>query len=326
MQTSHEDLASPQLREVWKRLKENPGGLLHDINLTQFVEDQRKKKLDFSSAKAQRKRVRLKKKKAQPFVRSKTAFAAYEPDQYTVDDPCCKKKCCTVWKHKEKEIGVIRSAILDVVDMSTVQQRDAIWKARPLLGDHGDCCIKWLKCVFGVRSNDKLYGSHKTVSGRARKDPVRISIIAWFQGLLETADKMPDNADYVLPAPSRKSVWHWYNNDHDQHPDLYIQAGESYFNTVWREYFPDVKLRKYLRFHKCSLCVSLRQIRWDRTSSKASKAQALKTLEEHYKWIKKERGYSRLKSNRAVLNPQDCISIAIDGCENLPKASRISQR
>jgi hypothetical protein len=42
-----------------------------------------------------------------------------------------------------------------------------------------------------------------------------------------------------------------------------IQVSESYFNAMWREGAQAglVKVRKYLRFAKCSICVDLRERR-----------------------------------------------------------------
>jgi hypothetical protein len=142
---------------------------------------------------------------------------------------------------------------------------------------------------------------------------MRVGVMAWFHDLLLTAEKMPDSPDYMLPAPHKKTVYQWYMADHGEHPTVYPKVCSSYFLRVWREEFPHVKLRKYLRFSKCCFCVLHRGVRWDKKTSKKQKKHAMARLREHYRWIRQERAYARVKQNLATLYPDEYLSIAIDG-------------
>jgi hypothetical protein len=219
-----------------------------------------------------------------------------------------------MWVGRDDEIQALRGAVprkgLDA-------KREHIWTTQVLLGpgDGKKCCANWLKCVYGVRSNAKLYGG--TRMKKERKDKKRISVISWFQELLQVADKMPDSPDSIIPAPSKKAVYNWYCSDVESSPKMYDQTSKTHFLKTWRDYFPGVKLRKYLRFTKCCTCVKWRQVRWSKQSTKEQKLEALDKLKTHYAYIKQERGYARMKRNQAWAHPDEVISIAIDGCENL---------
>jgi hypothetical protein len=112
-------------------------------------------------------------------------------------------------------------------------------------------CVNWTMCVFGLRSRAKLYGNDSRLRKR-RNDETSESVLAWFHELILTADKMPDTLDYMLPAQSKKDVFGWYMSDVAQYPTAYTSASKTYYNTLWRKFFPYVKLRKYLRFTKVS--------------------------------------------------------------------------
>jgi hypothetical protein len=219
-----------------------------------------------------------------------------------------------MWQGRGEEIEALRATVLG--HDTREARRAEILRTQLLLGPPGQrCCTKWLKNVFGVRSNDKLYG--RTSEARERKDEKRLAIIAWFQDLVQTADKMPDSNIYIIPAPSRKGVWKWYCGDGEAYPTLFPPVTRAYFLMVWAEYFPTVKLRKYLRFTKCCTCVKWRTVRWSKTASAEEKAVAMTKLKEHYDYIKQERAYARLKRNHAWTHPSEVMSVAIDGCENL---------
>ena len=176
--------------------------------------------------------------------------------------------------------------------------------------------------VYGVRSRDKFFGRTTAHVQHDIADPTRVGVMAWFHDLLLTADKMPDSPDYMLPAPHKKTVYQWYMTDHGEHPTVYPKVSAPYFLRVWREEFRHVKLRRYLRFSKCCFCVLHRAVRWDKTTSKKKKREAMTRLREHYRWIRQERAYARVKQNLAILHPDEYLSIAIDGY-NLPTFSSL---
>ena len=193
-----------------------------------------------------------------------------------------------------------------------MQKREIYNQHRSTLGGGHRACDRWTMNVFGIRSTNKLYGA-KTDKQLGRDCELRIAVMAWFHEILMTADKMPDTRDYMLPAPHRKAVYDWYKSDNEADPERYPLVSRTYFLAVWRENFPHVKLRKYLRFSKCCFCVLHRAIRWSKKSTKKEKKEAMARLREHYRWIHHERAYARQKQNYAITQPDKYLSIAIDG-------------
>jgi hypothetical protein len=41
---------------------------------------------------------------------------------------------------------------------------------------------------------------------------VDVSVMAWFENLKETLERMPDEEAWQVPAPWRRTVYHWYSN------------------------------------------------------------------------------------------------------------------
>jgi hypothetical protein len=322
---SDNDLASQpssvRSDNIWERFKDSPAMLMNQVADVAY-EEMKRQAAEHKLAAETGKRLRFeahgrpKKAKTVAYARKRPEYVDYAPDKFA-HKPCCVKRCCALWNGREEQIASIRRLVSS--KGSPKERREAIWDTRVLLGPGNDvpCCHAWLKCVFGIRSNDKLYGRRAQRTKENQKDHKRICVIAWFHDLLKAADKMPDSPNYIIPAPSKRGVWRWYLADGVLSPELYPKVSLSYFIKVWSEYFPTVKLRKYLRFTKCCKCVKWRTIRWSKESTQAQKDEAMDELKAHYDYIKLERGFARMKQNHAWTHPDEVISIAIDGCENL---------
>jgi hypothetical protein len=72
----------------------------------------------------------------------------------------------------------------------------------------------------------------------------------WFKQLQPVLDVMPDqvckkNQKPVLQvaAPNRRSLWHWYIADSAKPANQLVlhPVSESYFDAVWRNFFPEIK-------------------------------------------------------------------------------------
>jgi hypothetical protein len=75
---------------------------------------------------------------------------------------------------------------------------------------------------------------------------------------------MPDGGWFMVNKPRKKMVYEDYLEDVADYPELYKTCTSQWFNTIWREHFPEVRLRKHCRFAKCSFCVKWRQIATDK--------------------------------------------------------------
>ena len=210
------------------------------------------------------------KKRSLPYQRKKPEYAAYDPKRYSDNRICCKNTCYTFWDGKEADIAVIREGIDPEWDAA--RKRAYVDSYRAILSGRTEkrACDKWVMCVFGIRSKDKLHGKvYKKKKKKTEGELVSVAVLSWFLLILHAADAMPDEDKYILPAPFRKNVLGWYNEDSRQWPELFPPVSPSYFNHIWRTDMSHVVLRKYLRFSKCASCVHWRGIRWARSTPRS---------------------------------------------------------
>jgi hypothetical protein len=125
-------------------------------------------------------------------------------------------------------------------------------------------------------------------------------------------------AVYQVTAPFRKDVYQWYLASVLNFPAVYPRVTLGYFNSIWRSKFPNIKLRKYLRFSKCGTCEELRAIRFDQKQPAATRKNAQRQLLLHYADIKHERATAEARKQYAIQNPTEVLSIAMDGTDQLP--------
>ena len=196
--------ASDNLQRIWAQIKARPGHLIAQKEVLKNLNLQRQRVIVDSVAKRRRG------VKKAPYVRKRTEFEAYNPTKFTTDRACCSKQCNMLWTDREDEIEAFRQDLTP--GMKPKQKRGVYFKHQKTLGQGEPCCHEWLKCVFGIRSNDKLYGRQKAT---VTSDDKRISVLTWFHNLLMTADKMPDSEDYIIPACSKKQVYQWYLADQE---------------------------------------------------------------------------------------------------------------
>ena len=82
-----------------------------------------------------------------------------------------------------------------------------------------------------------------------------LGVIAWFNILKKTLDVMPDEPDQLLvSAPLKTTLHKWFVEDCTEWPAVFRRVSESYFLKTWREWCPEVKLRKHMRFTLCEVC------------------------------------------------------------------------
>jgi len=107
--------------------------------------------------------------------------------------------------------------------------------------------------------------------------------------------------------------------DYKAHPNAFEPVSLSYFRNIWRTRFKNIKLRKHIRFSKCSTCERLRQIRWSRQSSIKERQKCQIDLLKHYADIKAERAYAASKRQLSMVHKTEVLSIALDGTDQLPR-------
>jgi hypothetical protein len=105
-------------------------------------------------------------------------------------------------------------------------------------------------------------------------------------------------------------------DDVEEKPHLYTPCDESYFRSVWRNNYANVRLRKYCKFAKCEFCVDWRRI-YD--TEPGRRAEASQRLKIHRQWANvRERAVWKKKITRAHEEPLNYISVSIDGTDKFP--------
>ena len=134
-------------------------------------------------------------------------------------------------------------------------------------------CKKFVADVFGVGTGYLYYAGEggKQSFYPSRTSDKQLHVMAWFDCLKDVCDPMPDGGDegadgkthrteWQVFFPSRQSVYHHYLDDRRANPEVWVAVSRVHFMRVWRQSLDNFKLRKHLKFTKCSECVDLRQV------------------------------------------------------------------
>lgn len=269
-----------------------------------------------SSARKTRKK---KKVKPPPTQRQGLKLQRQQPYScpHTDETPCCSRNCFE--QFSTAAIDEYRRCV-QALPADQRRQRIKEYHSQNLLVSDGladcsnkrtPCCMSYLLGCFSI-SRSWYYPPAET-KRKDRDCPKTTSVLAWFLQVKETADIMPDAQSkealeepevvYQIPQSKKNDVFLEYLDDCEKLPALYLPCDESLFLKVWREYFPNVKLRKYLRFAKCSFCTTNRELRKDPSASSECKAKCKVEMQKHWQWIAMERGGELRRQHQAVLTP-----------------------
>ena len=244
---------------------------------------------------------------------------------------CCKKKCMSHFLQEHDQRVENARAPLFVPELSKDERRLLLrqnWKdhLRIVIGgsEHVVCltcackiytCSRTLLCPQPSRGKDNP-GRSKAEANSARAT-VNVSVAAWFYSLMDTLDVMPDTGYYQVQVGQKHMLYENYMLDVHRWPSVYERCKDkSYFYQIWRDSFPNVKLRKHCRFAKCEFCIDKRDIISAATTTEIAKADARDRLRQHLNWAHtRERGFYHAKRDEAIKCPEKKISISMDGTD-----------
>ena len=240
---------------------------------------------------------------------------------------CCKRNChveCFTEANRAM-VQVVRERVF-ACGQDGDRRRDAIQQALRVFPCPGGLpmCVK-ARMVLFTCSRKFLYPMHKP-GLRVRASPVAVGILAWFQLLLTTLDRMPDEQFYQVPAPDRASVFKWYEEDRKMLPSLYPKCSVQYFLRVWRtDIHTLVRLRRYSRFTKCEVCLDLKRRKAKTARGRKTDKKLMAELIKHYALIRRYRARAMKHAIRSTVDSTTYLSIAMDGTDQLglgyPKAT-----
>jgi hypothetical protein len=250
---------------------------------------------------------------------------AFEPDP---THQCCKRKLCMshFLTADDPRIVAAREPLLDTSITNDVRKERlrTNW-AIHLQVEHKNayvqvcmncackifgCSRQFLSCKQPLRSK-RTRGEAN--SARSAKGP---SVAAWFFKKRDTLDIMPDQGWWLTHESRKKFLWEEYLRDVERFPLVYLMCCPDVFYKTWMNSFPDIRVRKALRFARCSFCVWLRAILCDQTSSQELLATSRLRLQCHIDWANtRERGIYHKKQQEATEYTDRCISISLDGTD-----------
>ena len=252
---------------------------------------------------------------------------------------CCKKKCSlqfsvrdvqkyrydTLRENNQRKMMIMRLAIEE-------KRRN---KDKKFIVCGRSVCTKFATFARGV-SNAALYPNYirttsnqgvlvndefdfpsnedeEVIHQRPRKERKRAIIDAFFKGLIEWNEKMPDVDEIHLPHGNKKELYFNFIADTRVFIPNFTCA-YNYFVQVWKAIFPKVKLRKHSRFTLCDDCVKFKE----QINSSMSESNKKIIRDEYYKhksFIKMEKYSYYTKRYMATTYPNKCVSIIIDGSD-----------
>ena len=132
------------------------------------------------------------------------------------------------------------------------------------------------------------------------------------------SDVEPEVYESVHVPPAR-SIWRYGNEllglKQDGPPVDDRIASYRYFVEIWTEDWNDkLVLRKWLPFSKCDDCIGLRNQLRD-TRDKEVKEPLQKKLREHLAFVKRERAAYTAKRMLGTYQPEEYLSVIIDGAD-----------
>ncbi|XP_077986807.1 uncharacterized protein LOC144441142 isoform X2 [Glandiceps talaboti] len=250
----------------------------------------------------------------------------------------CKNDCIS-------KVGMakIKQCRHDLCSRNATQQGQFILDAMKFSHVHGEkqqfmfivagtkvCTLGW-RLIYGI-SKSRFYdyqkkflnGALKNIHGNTGMLRSRVEVNlakAWLTNYVALmGDKMPNTDQIHLPSSMTKiHVYTDYLADTRQPQSQKIS--QSSFYELWSKEFNHVRIPKENRFAKCTVCDDLKRASHVKNDVNEKKAIVM-DLKEHYLHQKKQRESYYNNIMRAKAQPDDYLSVIIDGmeqnCSNLP--------
>ncbi len=170
---------------------------------------------------------------------------------------------------------------------------------------------------FGAASNSQ--SRSQTTSNSDRGPFQRDAIITSLERMAENSgDMMPDQDEIHLPHFRKRDVYQFFKDEFTILHGVDVKCPcKSYFYKTWKRHCRHIKVRKLGRFAKCTTCEQLRKSIHDAAARRDYKSLAVyrRKKAEHNELIAKERREYKKKRDKAKLQPDQFLSIIVDGAD-----------
>ncbi len=249
---------------------------------------------------------------------------------------CCKKLQC----FQHCNVDYLKAKMENFRNMNYEQRRLSLMEMKGSNGrfyfDGHTICNMFLKTAFrfspdlisqvrngAVRARiTDSFGSDmrsQTTSNSDRGPTQRDAVIMFLERMAETCgDRMPDNEEVHLPYFRKRDAFSYFTEEFKILHSADVKCpSKSYFYSTWKKDCRNIKVRKLGRFAKCSTCEQLRSSIHDAASRRDYKSLALyrRAKAEHNELIAKERREYKKKRDRAMLQPDQYLSVILDGAD-----------
>ncbi|XP_019628130.1 PREDICTED: uncharacterized protein LOC109472715 [Branchiostoma belcheri] len=244
---------------------------------------------------------------------------------------CCTKKCLRHFTYGEAEAR--RKAFW--IDCSQSEARDYILTSFRM-GDAGAshpkfhisgkavCHKAWIKLngistsrYYSYLQQYKCGQIQNTEHGRQGNDyPTERSLCAqvWLEGLAaKDGDKMPNSEQILLPASwTMNDVYLFYQEENKDDPVKPLKRTQ--FFKVWRTQCKHIRIPKFSRFAKCTMCDNIKKALLEARNKKDR--EDVRNARSHHILLQKLQRMKYYKhSRKARRNPEQYMSVIIDGMD-----------
>lgn len=250
---------------------------------------------------------------------------------------CCKKLRC----FRDSNWDYLVQKMKDVRRTTPIQRKallkDMLCSDNSFQFDGKKVCSTFLKLAFcftrkmqsqirqlGATTSEPISSgdpisvtSHSSKSRLTEKmSPQRDSIVIFLERLADiTGDKMPDRDEFHLPFFKKLEVYEAFEMEFKELHRGSTVPSISYFTHTWKQYCFHIKVRKHSRFAKCDVCEGLRSALKTAVLKRLSTVDLKAQKSTHLKRIWAERLSYKKNRDRAILDPNNYLSIIVDGAD-----------
>jgi len=131
----------------------------------------------------------------------------------------------------------------------------------------------------------------------------------------ECGEKVPDVDEQHLPFFRKTNVYDIFCQEFHLLEERFRLPSKAYFLRTWKKFCPSVKVRKYRRFSKCTICEEIDSAIKSAIVSHADTTEFKKRKAAHLNAIRRERIEYKKKRDRSILHPDQYLSMIIDGAD-----------
>jgi hypothetical protein len=233
----------------------------------------------------------------------------------SLNNGCCKSRRCVQY-FSVSDVQRIRERLFTI---HTTQTDRRAYLSQILQDGHSrpgtgywvlgkEVCARMFLIAFGISKSLLYHCSDSTIHRlqQGRESGKANLMEDWLRSYASYFEQQPGSEEVHITLPSKKLLYAFFLEDTS------LSISRAYFYAVWHNRCSFLKLRKVLTFSVCDLCQHFREAQAatrDPTQLLSLRAE----LRQHLKFVVSERSLYRERCLQAAREPDNVLSIAIDG-------------